>query len=163
MRGGRCLASASPGTRAAIFQQLEALLRQRDDRIDAIGLLQQLRADQLLDVAAHLGVRRIGQQAERAEAVVTAADDLLARLSAQHAGHVRGAEALPDARDARQNLAREHDGIGGRFELVQAVVAAAAAVLLVADRRSTPTDAGGGSRCPLRSAPSGEAARGWRR
>ena len=52
------------------------------------------------------------------------ADDLLAGLSAQYAGDMRGAEALPDPRDARQDLARQHDGLGRRLELVQAVVAA---------------------------------------
>ena len=44
---------------------------------------------------------------------------------------MRGAEALADARDARQDLAREHDRIGDGLELVEAVVARAAVRLRV--------------------------------
>src|SRR6266540_5830834 len=42
------------------------------------------------------------------------------------------AKPLTDPDDAREDLASEHDGCGGRFELVEAVVARPAAVLSVA-------------------------------
>ena len=59
-------------------------------------------------------------------------NDLLARVPAQDGRDVRDAETLPDPRHAREDLARRDDGVGGRFQLVEAEVACAAALLRVA-------------------------------
>ena len=120
------------GEARLVLQQRQPPRRQRQHRVGIVGLLQQADANQLLDVAADLGDRRLRQEAERAQLVVAAGDDLLARVSAQDAGDVRGAEPLADARDARQDLARDDDGSAAGFQLVEAVVARAAALLRVA-------------------------------
>src|SRR5207244_7939565 len=67
-------------------------------------------------------------QTERAGILVPPGDDLLTRLAAQHAGDMRHAESLADAGHARENLTRDHHGIHGWLELVEAVVARPAAI-----------------------------------
>ena len=74
-----------------------------------VGLPQQPFGADLLDVAADLRHRRVLQQPERAQLLVPAFRDLLALAAAQDVGDVGGAEALADARDARQDLARDDD------------------------------------------------------
>ena len=80
---------------------------------------------------------------------MAARGDLLALAAAQDVGHVRGAETLPDPRDARQDLARDDDRLGHRFQLAEAVVAGAAVVASDRPRRNSrrgavpAADAGG--------------------
>ena len=93
--------------------------------------MEEAEPDQLLDVSTKLGDRRVREQAERTELVVRARDDLLARLPAQDARHVRRAEPLADADDAREDLPREDDGLGCGLELAQAHVAGGAVVLRI--------------------------------
>ena len=59
------------------------------------------------------------------------AEHLIAFAAAQDVGDMRGAEPLPDARHARENLARQHDRLGDGLQLVEAVVAGAAVGLRV--------------------------------
>ena len=94
---------------------------------------------------------------------VAARGDLLGIAAAQHVGHVRRAEALPDPRHARQDLPRQHDRLRHRLELAEAVVAGLAAVALVRSRRSSRRCGGGGSRRARRSAPCRASACGARR
>ena len=61
---------------------------------------------------------------------------LLAVAAAQDVGHVRRAEALPDPRDTRQDLARQQHRLGDGFELAEAVVARLAGSARVASRRN---------------------------
>ena len=78
---------------------------------------------------------------------------LLALAAAQHVGDVRGAEPLPDRAHARQDLARQHDRLGDRLELAEAVVAGAAVVACVALAEVADQMRCGGSRRSRRSAP----------
>ena len=72
-------------------------------------------AGELLDVAAHLGDRRVAAAGRTCSACrALARRPARDRVPAQHARDVRRAEPLPDPRDARQNLAREHDRLGHR-------------------------------------------------
>src|SRR5688572_32608994 len=53
----------------------------------------------------------------------------IAVAAAQHVGHVRGAEALPDPGDTRQDLARDGNRLRHLLQLAKAVIARAAIVL----------------------------------
>ena len=57
---------------------------------------------------------------------MAAGGHLLALAAAQDVGDVRGAETLPDPRNAREDLARDDDRLVHRLELAEAVVAGAA-------------------------------------
>ena len=85
--------------------------------------------EQLIDVAAQLVDRRFLHQSEHRQLMMAARAHLVAIAAAQHVGHVRGAKALADARDTRQDLSRDGDRVGYRFELAKAVIAGAAVVL----------------------------------
>ena len=83
---------------------------------------------------------------------MAALGDLLALAAGQDIGDVRGAEALADARHARQDLARDDDPVADRLELAEAVVARAALRLLepLAEiRDEMPMAAADAGRVPL--------------
>ncbi len=89
-------------------------------------------ADQLVDVAAHLGDRGAGQQAERAQLVVPARDHLRRwRVRAGRWPRAWRRSAGPRARRTRGSCAPAPPG-RPRLEFAQAVVAGAAAVRRVA-------------------------------
>ena len=74
---------------------------------------------------------RAHQQAEGRQLVVAPGRPLLTLTAAQHARHVRRAEALPDPRYAGEDLARHHRRFGDRLQLAEAEVAGAAVAALV--------------------------------
>ena len=122
------------GTGVWVLQQRDAVGGQREHRIVLADLLEQAAPGQLVDVAADFADRCIREETERAEPMMAFRTHLIRRLATQHARDVGRAEALTDAGDARENLARVHDRRRDRLELVEAVVAcpAALAALIVA-------------------------------
>ena len=129
-----------PGWLAASFSSADAALGQRQHRERIVGLPQQPVRDELLDVAAHLRHRRVAQQPERAQ-LVMAPRRSPARSSLPHSTLATCAtpKRWPDPRDARQDLARDHDRLRGRLELVEAVVAGAAVGPRCSARRNRST------------------------
>ena len=93
--------------RRRVLHQADASRGQLQHRIVVVGLLQQSVREQLIDIAAHFVHRRVAQQPEGAQLACPRVAHLLAVAAAQHVGHVRGAKALADPRDARENLARQ--------------------------------------------------------
>ena len=104
--GRRCRASTSPGSlpgpSAARRRARSAPHRKR-----IVCLAQEPVRDELLDVAAHLRRPACRSAARTCSARGGGARSPLDVAAAQHVGDVGDAEALADARDARQDLARE--------------------------------------------------------
>jgi hypothetical protein len=79
--------------------------------------------DQLVNVAHEVGLGGLLQEAERAEGVVVLLEDLGGALAAKDADDVARAEALVDARDAREHFPRDSGRIRDLVHLAQAHVA----------------------------------------